>query len=73
MSNSEKLKLRLKGVREDFQRFDGDTGSSEVQGILSPFFSQRRTHLGNLFLDPSSFANLVYSVCLSTLLDRQMP
>ena len=33
MSNAQKLKDRLTEVREDFQRAEGDTGSSEVQGL----------------------------------------
>ena len=37
MSNSQRMRQRLRHVREDFQRFDGDTGSSEVQG--KPFES----------------------------------
>ena len=32
MSNSEELGMRLRQLQKDFQRFDGDTGSTEVQG-----------------------------------------
>ncbi len=32
MSSSEELRMRLRQLQKDFQRFDGDTGSTEVQG-----------------------------------------
>lgn len=34
MSGAQRQKLALQAVQLDFQRFDGDTGSSEVQGVL---------------------------------------
>lgn len=34
MSGAQRQKLALQAVQLDFQRFDGDTGSSEVQGAL---------------------------------------
>lgn len=36
MSAAQRQKLALQAVQREYQRFDGDTGSSEVQGTCSP-------------------------------------
>lgn len=36
LASAEQRRIELQHVREEFARFPGDVGSSEVQGLISP-------------------------------------
>ena len=44
MSNKEGLQTRLRQLQKDFQRFEGDTGSPEVQGASLSSLKFDQTH-----------------------------